>query len=121
MIEYQKGFLGLPSFLHWYGSVVPRSLVPAVVSAIATIVIKLTDLVKENETNQKGPAYGPAMTAINYIVGFLLVYRAQQSYARCAVCCGCLRYFGDVISENIPDPSPRSLSGTGKVEFRSSV
>ena len=86
MIDYQKGFLGLPSFLYWYGSVVPRSLVPAVVSASATVAIKWSATKgEEDETEDGEPAYGAAMTALNWIVGFLLVYRAQQSYARCAV------------------------------------
>ena len=39
----------------------------------------------KDETEDGEPAYGAAMTALNWIVGFLLVYRAQQSYARCAV------------------------------------
>ena len=86
MIDYQKGFLGLPSFLYWYGSVVPRCLLPAVTSASITLLVKWiyppSREDAETEADDVVDAYGPSMAALNFIVGFIVVYRAQQGYAR---------------------------------------
>ena len=76
MIDYRKGFLGLPSLLFWYGSVVPRCLLPATVSACLTVVFKYVPGCGFEEL----PA--SAMGAINFIIGFLVIYRAQQGYMR---------------------------------------
>ena len=88
MIDYQKGFLGLPSFLFWYGSVVPRCLLPAVTSAVVTRCIIVAyeswkDAEGEADLNlELKDAAGNGLSALNVIVGFLVVFRAQQGYAR---------------------------------------
>ena len=87
MIQYRKGFLGLPTFLFWYGSVVPRCLIPATVSASVTFLVHLSYhgwLADDDESGEPSNfAYGaPMAQALNFIVGFMVVYRAQQGYAR---------------------------------------
>lgn len=88
MIDYQKGFLGLPSFFYWYGSVVPRCLLPAVTSAVVTRCIIAAYEGHENAEGEADlnlelkDAVGNGLSALNVIVGFLVVFRAQQGYAR---------------------------------------
>ena len=40
MIEYVKGFLGIPSLTYWQGSVLPRCTVPASLSALVVVAIR---------------------------------------------------------------------------------
>ena len=40
MIEYQKGYLGIPSLFHYYGSVLPRCFVPAMFSGVIVVAIR---------------------------------------------------------------------------------
>lgn len=88
MIDYQKGFLGLPSFFYWYGSVVPRCLLPAAISAVVTSCIIAAyegSEYAEGEADlnlELKDAAGSGLSALNVIVGFLVVFRAQQGYAR---------------------------------------
>ena len=83
MIDYRKGFLGLPSLLFWYGSVVPRCLLPATVSACLTVVFKyVPGCGFEEGCGFEDELPASAMGAISFIIGFLVIYRAQQGYMR---------------------------------------
>ena len=92
MIDYHKGYLGVASFQYWYGSVVPRCALPAVLSAMFTCLIKTQYWpridVEEEEVRPDywdttgGTAYGNSYAALNWVVGFMVIYRVQQAYAR---------------------------------------
>jgi predicted membrane chloride channel (bestrophin family) len=92
MIEYQKGFLGIPSLAYVRGSVLPRCLLPALLSAAVTASVRWIgwfsgDLQAESmwhaSSQSEYSAYGQgAFQSLNVLVGFLLVYRTQQGYAR---------------------------------------
>jgi predicted membrane chloride channel (bestrophin family) len=92
MIEYQKGLFGVPALFYFHGSVLPRCVFPAMLSAAITAAIRwigyfTEDLQAESmwhasETSDYS-AYGQgAFQSLNVMLGFLLVYRTQQGYAR---------------------------------------
>ena len=78
MIEYNKGFLGLPSLTHWYGSVLPRCAIPGLASAAMTMLVFFFN--RDESWDQFDPA---AFQSLNFVVGFMVIYRTQQAYARC--------------------------------------
>jgi len=84
MIDYSKGFLGLPSLTHWHGSVLPRAAIPAIFSAFATTLTRfIGDQTEDLSHDGTFSAYGQgAFQSLNFVVGFMVIYRAQQAYAR---------------------------------------
>ena len=92
MIEYQKGLFGAPALLHFHGSVLPRCVFPAMLSAAITAAIRWIGFFTEDleadsmwhaSATSDYSSYGQgAFQSLNVMVGFLLVYRTQQGYAR---------------------------------------
>ena len=92
MIEYRKGLFGVPALFHFHGSVLPRCVLPGLLSAAITacirwIGISTHDLEAQSmwnvESENEYSSYGKgAFASLNVVVGFLLVYRTQQGYAR---------------------------------------
>ena len=87
MIEYNKGYLGLPSLCYWFGSVLPRCSIPAITSAALTWLVRYVGIVTQglNEENFESEfsVYGQgAFQSLNTFVAFVVIYRAQQAYSR---------------------------------------
>ena len=59
----------------------PRTLIPACVSAVETGLSSIIRTSSEPFEQNKNIAYGPgAFAALNFCVAFMIVYRMQQVY-----------------------------------------
>ena len=96
MILYPRAYGGLPALLTFYGSVIPRTILPALFGAGLTILIELT--VNHKYLTDAIPSpypYGVFTT----VVSFLLVFRVNASYSRYWEACQTLLAFGSKLGD----------------------
>lgn len=84
MITYDPGYLGVAMTFQLAGSVFPKAMVWAVPCTIVAAVLHylLSEYPDLSETLGVGDSAASVFGGFNFILGFLVVFRSQQAYAR---------------------------------------
>lgn len=83
MIEYSKGFLGLPILMRWRGIAWPMGIPPALVSVIVGVFLNEWSTIEDTVSDRTEFMDHPyPFQLYAFIVGFLIVFRTNFAYQR---------------------------------------